>query len=323
MTESTSDAEPVVRTRLGLADRREGKVRDVYTWADAAGGEDRLVLVATDRISAFDVVLPTPIPGKGVVLTGMASWWLRWIERRGLARTHLVSTEADLLPEAAFRGTSESRRRARGRVMIARRCRVVPIECVVRGHLEGSAWREYERTGMVCGIKLKPGLRRCERLPEPIFTPATKAERGAHDENITFDHAGAMVGHGLIERLRERSLAIYDAARAHAAERGIIIADTKLEFGFPLDAQGEPDQCEPILVDEALTPDSSRFWPAEGFEPGRAQPSFDKQYVREHLQRLIDEGRWDGAAPGPELPPEIVAGTIDRYREALDRLTHA
>ncbi|MBL8999065.1 MAG: phosphoribosylaminoimidazolesuccinocarboxamide synthase, partial [Gemmatimonadetes bacterium] len=214
-------------------------------------------------------------------------------------------------PEAAFT-RSTPREALRGRVTIGRACRVVPIECVVRGYLEGSGWAEYEATGAVCGVPLPRGIRRCERLPEPIFTPATKAEQG-HDENVTFESASARVGAGLMERLRTMSLAIYAAAAGHARERGIIIADTKFEFG--LDSRGEP-----VLIDEALTPDSSRFWPVDRYEPGRPQASFDKQFLREYLQGLVDARRWRKEPPGPELPAQIVEQTLAKYREARDRL---
>ena len=306
---------PVFETDLTLPGRRRGKVRDVYTLAGEDGGPDRVLMVATDRLSAFDVVLPTPIPGKGRLLTSMAAFWLRWIEGRGLCRTHLLSTRAGDLPQSAFGGTTR-RGDLEGRVTIGRACRVIPVECVVRGYLEGSGWADYRRTGAVCGVPLPGGLRQCDRLPEPIFTPAMKAEHG-HDENIGFERACAVAGRGVMERLRAVSLAIYAAASEHALARGIIIADTKFEFGVPLDEPGGG----PILIDEALTPDSSRFWPAASWEPGRAQASYDKQFVREHLQGLVDGGVWDKSPPGPALPEAVVRGTLERYREAVERLT--
>jgi len=313
----------LVRSDLALPGRVEGKVRDVYGLA-ADGGGERVLIVASDRLSAFDVVLPTPIPGKGRLLTSVAAFWLRWIEAEGLAGTHLLSTEAGDLPDGAFEGAATTRADVTGRVTIGRACRVLPVEFVVRGYLEGSGWRDYERTGSVCGVALPAGLRRCERLPRAVFTPATKAERGAHDENIGFDeaarHVDAIAGPGTAERLRDASVAIYERAAARAQERGIILADTKFEFGIPVGPAGEPSG-EPILIDEALTPDSSRFWPAEGYAPGRPQPSFDKQFVREHLERLVEAGAWDKTAPGPELPAEVVEGTLSRYREAAERLT--
>ena len=329
-------AEALFESDLSLPGRRQGKVRDVYTLPDTGaraggrGGAGRVVMIASDRLSAFDVVLPTPIPGKGRVLTEIAAFWLRWIEARGLCRTHLVSTEADDLPGSAFAGARTTREMVRGRVTIGRACRVVPIECVVRGYLEGSGWKDYQRTGGVCGVRLPAGLRQCERLPEPIFTPATKAQTG-HDENISFDQACAALdriggGGAVMERLRDLSLAIYAAASEHALERGIIIADTKFEFGVPIEGAGEEEEASGfdaervILIDEALTPDSSRFWPAEGYEPGRAQASFDKQYVREFLEGLVSRGAWDKSSPGPELPAEVVAGTLARYRSAREML---
>ncbi|MFN0131318.1 MAG: phosphoribosylaminoimidazolesuccinocarboxamide synthase [Phycisphaerales bacterium] len=307
MTES-----PLFASNLNLPGRRQGKVRDVYE-LPGDRGDPRLLIVATDRISAFDVVMPTPVPGKGKLLTEIASWWFGFIERQGLARTHLISTRVDDIPAAAFAGEGTTRAELlRGRVTIARACRVVPIECVVRGYLEGSGWADYQTTGAVCGVALPKGLRRCERLPSPIFTPATKAAEG-HDENVSFEAAAAAVGGGLLERLRDMSLAIYGAAAEHALARGIIIADTKFEFG--LDDRGEP-----VLIDEALTPDSSRFWPVDQYEPGRAQPSFDKQFLREYLQGLVDAGRWRKEPPGPALPDRIVEQTLSRYREAKERL---
>ncbi len=306
-------------SRLDLPERRRGKVRDIYRLpGDEAGG--RLLIVASDRISAFDVVMPTPIPGKGRLLTDVAAFWLRWIEARGLGPTHLISTDAGEIPDAALAGGGTTRGQLAGRVMIGRRCRVIPVEFVVRGYLEGSGWREYQQTGSVCGVALPSGLTQCARLPEPIFTPATKADEG-HDENIDFDAACDIAGRELMTDLRDRSLAIYEAAAAHALARGIIIADTKFEFGLPLDGSGEPAGGDPVLIDEALTPDSSRFWPADEYEPGRAQRSYDKQFVREYLQGLVDAGEWDKTPPGPELPPEIVAGTLERYAEARRRLT--
>ncbi|GJM17861.1 MAG: phosphoribosylaminoimidazole-succinocarboxamide synthase [Phycisphaeraceae bacterium] len=288
----------------------------MYPVAGAGGGPDRVVMVATDRVSAFDVVLPTPMAGKGVLLTAISAFWLRWISEQGLGATHLISTDAADVPESAFGGRT-TRVDLEGRVVIGRACRVIPVECVVRGYLEGSGWKDYQRTGEVCGIALPAGLGQCERLPEPIFTPATKAEQGAHDENIGFEAACAIAGRATMERLRDVSLAIYHAACAHALERGIIIADTKFEFGVPVD---DPDGA-PIVIDEALTPDSSRFWPADGYEPGRAQASYDKQFVREYLEGLVAAGSWDKAAPGPELPAAVIAGTVERYREAARRLT--
>jgi len=292
-------------------------VRDIY---ELPGDEPRLVIVASDRISAFDVVMPNPIPGKGRVLTRIAAWWLRWIEKQGLCRTHLVSTDSGDLPSDAFGGTT-TREDLEGRVTIGRACRALPVECVVRGYLEGSGWRDYQKTGAVCGIALPAGLRQCERLPEPIFTPATKAEQGEHDENISIEQAAEIIGAERMAWLKDRALAIYNAAAEYARARGIIIADTKFEFGLPLGADGHPIDTDPIVIDEALSPDSSRFWPADRYQPGHAQPSFDKQFVREHLQKLVDAGRWDKTDPGPKLPPDVVSGTLARYTEAFERLT--
>jgi phosphoribosylaminoimidazole-succinocarboxamide synthase len=308
----------VFATALNLPNRRQGKVRDVYELPAETGAPARLLIVATDRVSAFDVVLPTPIPGKGRLLTEVSTWWFDFIESRALAPTHIISTEVRDIPESAFDGQDRTAVRGQlaGRITIGRKCDVIPIECVVRGYLEGSGWKDYQRTGAVSGVTLPPGLRQCDRLPEPIFTPATKAPQGQHDENVAFDEAARQVGAKLMNTLKERSLAIYNAAAAFALERGIIIADTKFEFGLA------PGSDEPILIDEALTPDSSRFWPADSYTPGRAQPSFDKQYLREYLEGLVAEGRWNKTAPGPELPPRIVEQTLARYAEARDRLCH-
>ena len=310
MPNAAHEVASVFSTDLTLADRRVGKVRDVYS-LDAK----RLLVIATDRISAFDVVMPTPIAGKGALLTGMSLFWLRFIESKGICRTHLLSDDVGLVPEAALRGTT-TRDALRGRTMIARKCRVIPIECVVRGYLEGSGWKEYQATGSVCGVELPAGLKQCGKLPEPIFTPATKEEQGKHDENVSFARAAAIVGETLMARLREMSLAIYNAAAAHALARGIIIADTKFEFGIPMDGSGD----EPILIDEALTPDSSRFWPAETYAAGKAQQSYDKQYLREYLESLVAKGAWNKQSPGPELPPDIVKATLAKYQAALSAL---
>ncbi|MDX9911280.1 MAG: phosphoribosylaminoimidazolesuccinocarboxamide synthase [Phycisphaerales bacterium] len=312
-------ARALVETRLDLPDARRGKVRDVYRLPGEHGADSRVLMIATDRLSAFDVVLPTPVPGKGRLLSQLACWWLRWIEARGLARTHLLSSDERDIPAAALRGAS--RDDLRGRVMIGTRCRVIPIECVVRGYLEGAGWKEYQSRGSVSGVALPAGLVQCSRLPEPIFTPSTKAEPPAHDEAISFDRGCELVGEPTMRAIRDRSLAIYAAAATHALGCGIIIADTKFEFGVPIDDAGRVRGDEPILIDEALTPDSSRFWPADRYEPGHAQASFDKQFVREHLEQLVARGTWDKQAPGPELPREVVEGTLERYREACERLT--
>lgn len=292
---------------LNLPGLRRGKVRDVYDLPN-----DRLLIIATDRISAFDVVMPTPVPGKGCLLTTLSTFWLRFIESRGLCRTHLLSTDVALVPASAFSPEGTAAAQIQGRSTIARKARVVPIECVARGYLEGSGWKEYQATGSVCGVALPPGLRQCDRLPHPIFTPATKEEEGAHDQNISFEQASARVGEPLMTRLRDLTLAIYNAAAEYALSRGIIIADTKFEFGF----QGD----DLLLIDEALTPDSSRFWPASTYKPGGPQKSFDKQFLREWLESLVAAGRWNKQAPGPEIPPDILAATLSRYQSAVDSL---
>ena len=255
---------------------------------------DRLMMVASDRISAYDVVLPTQIPDKGKVLTGLSVFWFE--RTREIVRNHLLST--DVPAEVS------------GRALVVEKVDVFPVECVVRGYLSGSGWREYRESGSVCGISLPGGLRESDRLPEPIFTPATKAEQGAHDENVDFERAAEIVGdRGLMEELLRLSLAVYDHGARHAERNGIILADTKFEFGRASDG-------EIVLADEVLTPDSSRFWPADSYEPGRSQPSFDKQYVRDWL----DASGWDHSPPGPELPADVVARTRAKYAEAYERL---
>lgn len=317
----------VYETDLALPNKRAGKVRDTYTiptQTDYDGNPvpARLLMIATDRISAFDVIMPSPIPGKGRLLTEIATFWLRWIEDQGLSSTHLISNDPGLIPETAFTGATTPEL-LEGRTTIGRLCRVIPVECVVRGYLEGSGLKDYRATGSVCGVQLPEGLRQCDKLPEPIFTPATKAESG-HDQNIDFEsacaHVEAFGGRSLLERLRERSLNIYEAASAYAQDHGIILADTKFEFGLPVDEDGRVTSHDPILIDEALTPDSSRFWPADRYEPGRAQKSFDKQYLREYLELLTKSGRWDKTPPGPELPDEVIEGTLERYAMARDML---
>jgi len=278
----------------GLRLRGRGKVRDIYEL------DDRLLIVATDRLSAFDVVLPTPIPDKGRVLTQLSLFWFEKLA--DIVPHHLISTTnftGELAPYAAA---------LEGRAMLVRRTEPVPIECVVRGYLSGSGWKDYRKTGAVCGIPLPAGLRESDRLPEPIFTPSTKATSG-HDENISFDETIARVGRPLAEQLRATSLTIYRRAAEYAAARGIIIADTKFEFGL---IGGEL-----IWIDEALTPDSSRFWPGDLYAPGKPQPSFDKQFVRDYLERI----GWNKQPPAPALPSDVVAGTREKYREAYQRIT--
>jgi phosphoribosylaminoimidazole-succinocarboxamide synthase len=301
----------LLQTELPLPGKRRGKVRDVYD-AQTTAGEPVVLMVATDRLSAFDVVMPTGVPGKGQILTAISAFWFAMIGRelRDRLSHHLLSTDV-----ADVAGLSQrEREQLAGRVMLGRRCRVVPIECVVRGYLAGSGWAEYRSSGTVCGIELPAGLKQCEQLPEPIFTPATKAAEG-HDQNITFEQACAMAGDPLMRRLRDLSLAIYQLGHDYARQHGIILADTKFEFGLPVDGEEQP-----ILIDEVMTPDSSRFWPAEDYAPGRDQASFDKQFVRNYLQALVDAGSWDKQPPGPELPREVVQGTVERYRDAAQRL---
>ncbi|MEM7576447.1 MAG: phosphoribosylaminoimidazolesuccinocarboxamide synthase [Planctomycetota bacterium] len=303
---------PVMTTDLPLANRRVGKVRDVYD-GRLTDGTPCVVLVATDRLSAFDVVMPDGVAGKGEVLTEISAWWFAQLATHfGEALPHhLISTDPNDLAGL----NEEQRDNLRGRVMIGRPTRVVPIECVVRGYLTGSGWSAYTRDGAVCGVKLPAGLRKSERLPEPIFTPTTKAAQG-HDEPITYDAACGLVGAETMRRLRDASLAAYRFAHGVAERCGILLADTKFEFGVPLDATDG----DAILIDEALTPDSSRFWPAESYAVGRDQPSFDKQFVRDYLLELVDAGRWNRQAPGPDIPRAILEQTAERYQEAKRRL---
>ncbi|MEE9403303.1 MAG: phosphoribosylaminoimidazolesuccinocarboxamide synthase [Algisphaera sp.] len=301
---------------LPLPAHRKGKVRDVYD-VMMTDGTPATLLVASDRLSAFDVVMPTGIPGKGAVLTQLSKFWFDLILQKlgDAVPHHLLSVEADDIV-----GLTESQRAPlRGRVMLGRRADVVPIECVARGYLAGSGWKEYQATQTVCGVALPAGLKQCDRLPEPIFTPATKAATG-HDENVSFEVAAGLVGVELMTRLRDTTLKLYELGRDHAATCGIVLADTKFEFGFPLDAQGHSGDA-PILIDEVMTPDSSRFWPAESYEPGRDQDSFDKQFVRNHLQKLVDQRLWDKEPPGPTLPDDVVAGTQEKYEKAYEALT--
>ncbi len=311
MPTPTDDA--VFETHLPLSGRRQGKVREIYD-LPADGHGPRLLLVASDRVSAFDVVMPTAIPGKGRLLTAIASGWFEFLRGHAIVKDHLLST--DLSQIVALDDAQQCA--LRGRSMICRSAHVVPIECVARGYLAGSGWSEYQASSSVCGVALPAGLRQCERLAEPIFTPATKAAHG-HDENVSFERASELVGEPLMRRLREITLRTYTVAAAHALARGVILADTKFEFGFALDRSGSPTD-ELMLVDEVLTPDSSRYWPAAGYAPGRDQPSFDKQFLRNWLVTLVQSGAWDKTPPGPEVPTEIVAGTLARYHEAYDAL---
>ncbi len=277
---------------------QRGKVRDIY-----AVGEEHMLIVTTDRLSAFDVILPDPIPGKGEVLTAVSNFWFE--RMAGRVPNHLADIPLEeVLPDAAERAE------VTGRAVVVRRLEPLPVEAIVRGYLIGSGWQDYQATGSVCGIRLPEGLQQAEQLPEPIFTPSTKAEVGEHDENISFERMVELVGREMAGRVREISLAIYAEAAEYARGRGIIIADTKFEFG--LDPEGEL-----VLIDEVLTPDSSRFWPADQYRVGISPPSFDKQYVRDYLETLD----WDKKAPGPHLPPEVIAKTAEKYREAQRRLT--
>jgi phosphoribosylaminoimidazole-succinocarboxamide synthase len=305
---------PVVQTDLPLPSRRQGKVRDIYELPAESGRPPTVVIVATDRISAFDVVLPTPMPGKGRLLTEISLAWFELIRGLGIIEDHILSGDAGDVP-----GLDDAQRaEIAGRVMVGRAAEVVPIEFVVRGYLAGSGWKEYQQSQSVCGVPLPAGLRNGDRLPEPIFTPTTKAATG-HDEPIDFEQACAVGGKDVVTRLRDASLAVYNAGAAHAGKRGIILADTKFEFGYALDEHGKRTD-ELMLIDEVLTPDSSRYWPADRHEPGREQDNFDKQYVRNHLQALVDAGQWDKTPPGPTLPDDVIANTIARYVEAKQRL---
>jgi phosphoribosylaminoimidazole-succinocarboxamide synthase len=292
-------AAPVLQTSLSdLKLHRRGKVRDVYEVDD-----DSLLIVATDRISAFDCILPTPIARKGEVLTALSEFWF---EKLGhVVANHLIESNVEAMPPAIQRHAQT----LKGRAMLVKRATVFPVECVVRGYLVGSGWKDYLRTGSVCGHKLPEGLVESAKLPEPLFTPSTKAEEG-HDENITEDQVRELIGAEHTTLLRDTTLRLYTEAEEHARQHGIIIADTKFEFGLDKDGQL-------LLVDEVLTPDSSRFWPADEYEPGRSQPSFDKQFVRDYLETLA----WDKKPPAPAIPPEIAAATTARYLEAYRLLT--
>ncbi len=277
---------------------RQGKVRDIYDLGDT------LLMVATDRISAFDVVMPTPIPGKGRILTQMSRFWFEMME--GLISNHLVTADVEQYPETCDPYVDTIRDRS----MLVRKAEPLPVECIVRGYLSGSGWKSYLESGEICGISLPGGLQESGRLPESVFTPSTKAELGAHDENVSFEQVQEALGEDLSARVRDVSQAIYQRAVEFAEARGIIIADTKFEFGL-IDG-------ELTLIDEILTPDSSRFWPVDTYRPGGPQQSFDKQYLRDYLLSLD----WDKKPPAPELPPEVVKNTLSKYEEALRRLTN-
>ncbi len=275
-----------------------GKVRDIYAIDD-----DRMLIVATDRLSAFDVILPDPIPGKGAVLTRISNFW--FAKMQAVVPNHLLTTElSEVLPNA------QERQQVQGRAVVVKKLTPLPVEAIVRGYLIGSGWKDYQRTGAVCGIQLPPGLQQAQQLPEAIYTPSTKAAVGTHDENVSFDATVALIGQDIAEQVRAISIKLYTEAAAYALTRGIIIADTKFEFG--LDKSGRL-----YLIDELLTPDSSRFWPADQYQLGISPPSFDKQYVRDYLETLD----WDKTAPGPALPAEVAAYCAAKYQEAELRLT--
>lgn len=282
----------------GLKRIYQGKVRDIYAIDDK-----QMLIVTTDRLSAFDVVLPDPIPGKGAVLSKISRFWFD--RTKHIVPNHILDTPLEsVVTDPAERALIADR------YMIVKRLKALPIEAVVRGYIIGSGWKDYQRSGKVCGIQLPEGLRQADRLAEPLFTPATKAEIGEHDENIDYDRAVAIVGRGLAEQVRATALALYRFAAEYALTRGIIIADTKFEFGID-------DAGHLTLIDEALTPDSSRFWPTDSYRPGTSPPSFDKQFVRDYLETLV----WDKRAPGPKLPPDVARKTGEKYAEALRRLT--
>jgi phosphoribosylaminoimidazole-succinocarboxamide synthase len=283
-------------TSLPLVAR--GKVRDIY-----GVGDEHLLIVTTDRLSAFDVVLPDPVPGKGAVLTAVANFWFE--RTRSIVPNHLAALSLDeVLPDP------QERVQVEGRAIVVRKLKALPVEAVVRGYLIGSGWKDYQRSGKVCGIDLPAGLRMADKLPAPIYTPSTKAAMGSHDENIDFETTRALLGDTLAAQVRDVSLEIYTSCAAYARERGIIIADTKFEFG--LDPDGGL-----VLIDEILTPDSSRFWPADSYAPGQSPPSFDKQFVRDYLETLD----WDKTPPPPPIPAEVIEATAAKYREAFERLT--
>ena len=298
-----SDA--VMSTDLSLANKRTGKVRDLYDLT-LDNGDSGILIIASDRVSVFDVVLGNGIPGKGVMLTKISKFWFDYFADD--YAHHLISTESTDIP-----GISEEQQAMlAGRVMICRKNKVVPIECIVRGYLTGSGYKDYQRTGEVCGIPLPAGMTNSDRIEAPIFTPSTKPEQG-HDENISFETACEVVGADVMSEIRDMSMGIYNKGRDFALQRGIIIADTKFEFGWDADRNI-------VLIDEVLTPDSSRFWPAEDYQSGQEQNSFDKQYVRNYTETLVAKGEWNKEYPGPELPNEVIDNTLARYDEAINRL---
>lgn len=299
-------ATPLLKTSLPLPLKGRGKVRDLYD-VTLENGQEGLLLVATDRLSAFDVIMGNGIAGKGIVLTQLACFWFGFFAPR--LPHHVITTDP-----LRISGLSDAdRAQLEGRIMVCKRLPVVPVECVARGYLTGSGWAEYQRDGEVCGHPLPEGLRNGDRLPQAIFTPAHKVDAG-HDENIDFATLEHTVGPELAETLAQATLMLYEEASRYAASRGLILADTKFEFG--LDSKGDL-----VLIDEALTPDSSRFWPADGWTPGQPQASFDKQFIRDYLETLVAEGAWDRQPPGPVLPDAVLQQTLDRYLDAYSRLT--
>lgn len=309
-----TNAQSVTQTHLPLSGKRVGKVRDLYELSNVAGESPRIIVIATDRISAFDVVLPSVIANKGKLLTQISMQWFERIRQWNIVRDHVISTN----PSIILGLTQAERDMLQGRCMICRRVKIVPIECVVRGWLAGSGFTEYKKSGQVCGVVLPAGLKQWSQLPEPIFTPASKADSG-HDENLSFEQAAALVGESVMEKLRAASLAIYKSASEFCALRGLILADTKFEFGFALDQNGDPTD-ELILADEVLTPDSSRYWIASTMDGTREPESLDKQFVRNWLLAQEAAGLWNRCPPGPVLPVDVIAKTIQRYQQAAAML---
>jgi len=289
--------EAILQTKIAGVEPKRGKVRDIYDLGD------KLLIVATDRISAFDVVMANPIPFKGQVLTQISLFWFDFLS--SVVSHHLITTDVSKFP-SPFKGFAKQ---LAGRSMLVKKTDVLPIECVIRGYLAGSGWKEYKQCGVVCGVKLPPGLRQCDKLPEPIFTPATKEEFGKHDENISFERCAEIIGNKNAKYLRDKSTEIFNKASQYAESKGIILADTKFEWG-------ETDD-KIILIDEVLTPDSSRFWPADKYQPGRDQESFDKQFVRNYLESI----NFDKSGPGVKLPDDVVKKTSEKYIECYERLT--
>ena len=298
-----------LKSDLPLPGKRQGKVRDIYK-AQLADQTNVLLIIASDRLSAFDVVMPNGIAGKGIILTQISKFWFDMIKEKMADQVthHLIATDANDVQGL----TDEQKESLAGRVMVGHIAKVIPIECIVRGYITGSGWKEYQKVGSVCGVNLPKGLQQCEKLPEPIFTPTTKDDE--HDEEVTFEQASNLVGEDLMIKVRDLSLSIYKMAHDYAAKRGIILADTKFEFGTN-------ENGDIMLIDEVLTPDSSRFWPADDYQIGRDQVSFDKQIVRNYLEELVTDGKWNKQYPGPELPVQVIDRTKSRYLDAYKLLT--